>query len=352
MVSAHPASVAAHWRDAAPSGVQARQRDGVIDTMRGVAIVMVIAIHSLPKIEGSALVTAIDAVLRPCVPLFLFASGYLTAQARDVPLARRIKRALGPYTIAFIAAYLFMALQNPAMDHRPFVIVARYGLAYVFVYYYVFVYVGCTVMLWLAFAAAGPVDDGRRARLLLVLALAICVGFVFGAYLDPLLQRLGASNSLIEEARMRDLPFWFGFVALGVIVGNAGAPQTLRDLRYPLAAATMLAYAAYAAIRIAGIGDAADYDSIAFFLYAALLCLTMLGFAFDWQALAVLGVGSYFIYLWHIFPIMLLRQWPGLQQQAATSFAVKFAVALATSALLVVAIRRARAPRLAQWLGA
>ena len=78
----------------------------------------------------------------------------------------------------------------------------------------------------------------------------------------------------------------------------------------------------------------------------------MLSFAFDWQALAMLGAGSYFIYLWHVFPIMLLREWPGLQQQAAASFAVKFAVAFATSALFIVAIRRARAPRLAQWLGA
>ncbi len=351
MVSAHPSSVAGHWRDAAPSGVQASRRDGAIDTMRGVAIIMVIAIHSLPKIEGAALVTAIDAILRPCVPLFLFVSGYLTAHAQAVPLTRRIKRALGPYTIAFVAAYLFMAVQNPAMDHRPFVIVARYGLAYVFVYYYVFVYVGCTVLLWLVFAAVGSADDGRRARLLL-LSLTILIGVFFGAYLDPLLQRLGASNSLIEEARMRDLPFWFGFVVLGVIVGSVGAQATLRDLRYPLAAATIVAYAAYASIRIAGIGDAADYDSIAFFLYSALLCLTMLSFALDWPGLAVLGAGSYFIYLWHIFPIMLLREWPGLQQQAVASFAVKFTVALATSALFVVAIRRARAPRLAQWLGA
>ena len=120
------------------SRARTRTRDGMIDTMRGVAILMVIGIHSLPRIEGSALVTAVDAVLRPCVPVFLFASGYLTAQSGTIPLAKRIVRTLVPYTIAFAAAYAFMALTNPQMDQRLVVTAVRYVLAYVFVYYYVF----------------------------------------------------------------------------------------------------------------------------------------------------------------------------------------------------------------------
>jgi peptidoglycan/LPS O-acetylase OafA/YrhL len=228
---------------------------------------------------------------------------------------------------------------------------ARYVLAYVFVYYYVFVYIGCTFVLWLVFAAAGEAKDGRRQRLIILLALAIVAGLTVGAYLDPLLQRLGVPASAIEEVRMRDLPFWFAFVAAGATVGSVRVEGAFRDLRYWLAAATVTAYAAYGAIRIAGIGDAADYDSIAFFLYAVLFCMTMLGFSRDWPALATLGSASYFLYLWHIFVIMALRQVPALQSHAVASVAIEFAAALIVSVVLALAIRRVAGARLVQWLG-
>lgn len=340
----------ADWQGSAASAV-VRTRNRAIDTMRGVAIVMVIAIHSLPKPEGSALVIAVDAIFRPCVAIFLFASGYLTAQAGSVPLAKRIKRTLVPYTIAFCAAYLFMALKNPLMDHRPVAIAARYLLAYVFVYYYVFVYIGCTLMLWLAFLVAGDDEKTRPQRLAVLLTAAMVIGLAFGAYLDPLLQHAGIAEPIIEEVRMRDVPFWFAFAAAGALIGIARAQGVLQDWRYPLAAATVAAYAFYAAIRIGGIGDAADYDSIAFFLYAALFFLTMLGFSWDWHALGVLGSASYFVYLWHIFIILLLRKVPALHQHAAAAFAIEFAAALAISGVLVLAIGRIAPPRIAQWLG-
>lgn len=323
-------------------------RDAVVDTLRGVAILMVIGLHSLPKLHGSALVIAVDAALRPCVPVFLFASGYLSARCDHIPAAKRILRALGPYTIAFVAAYLFMAAANPSMDHRPAIVLARYGLAYVFVYYYVFVYVGCTVLLWLTFEAAGA----NRQRLIAFLCLAIVIGLAIGAYLDPLLQRLGAPAPLIEEARMRDLPFWFGFVAAGVIVGRLELQQLLQDLRFPLLAATLIGYAGYASARIFGIGDAADYDSIAFFVYAALFCLCALAFAPRIPALSFLGAASYAIYLWHIFPIMVLRDLLTPQQQPAASFVIEYFAALVFSIGLVLAVRSAATPRLAQWFGA
>jgi surface polysaccharide O-acyltransferase-like enzyme len=322
-------------------------RDAVMDTMRGVAILMVIGIHSLPEADGSALMTAIDAVLRPCVPVFLFVSGYLTVRSGRVPLLKRLKRTLEPYTIAFIAAYAFMAANNPHMDHRPVVAVARYGLAYVFVYYYVFVYIGCTVALWAVFAVAGE----HRQRFLVLLALAIVVGLTAGAYLDPLLSRLHVSDTVAEEVRMRDIPFWFSFMATGAMVGLGRIETVLRDLRYPIAAATAAAYAAYAAIRITGLGDAAAYDSVAFFLYAALFCIAMQGFGYRSAALATLGSASYFIYLWHIFPVMVLRPLPALQQHPVLSTVIVYAAALTISVLLVWALRRAARPRLAQWLG-
>jgi peptidoglycan/LPS O-acetylase OafA/YrhL len=280
--------------------------------------------------------------------VFLFVSGYLSAECDHIPAVKRILRALGPYTIAFVAAYLLMAAENPLMDHRPAIVVARYGLAYVFVYYYVFVYVGCTVLLWLSFEAAGA----NRQRLIAFLCFAIVIGLAVGAYLDPLLQRLGIPAPLIEEARMRDLPFWFGFVAAGAIVGRLELRQLLQDLRFPLLAATLVGYAGYASVRNFGIGDAADYDSIAFYIYAALFCFCALAFAPRIPALGFLGAASYAIYLWHIFPIMVLRGVLTPQLQPAASFFVEYAAALAFSIGLVVIVRAVATPRLAQWLGA
>lgn len=330
---------------------QARARDGVVDTLRGVAILMVIGIHSLPKADGAAFVIAIDAALRPCVPIFLFVSGYLTAQSGRVPLKKRLYRTLEPYTVAFIAAYAFMAAANPAMDHRPAVAVARYVFAYAFVYYYVFVYVGCTIALWAAMTFAWRGDDHVR-RLAFLLMLAVPVGLTFGAYIDPLLQRFGVTESVIQEVRLRDLPFWFSFMAVGALAGLFRADHMFRAWRYPLAAAAAAAYAVYAAGRIAGIGDAADYDSLTFFLYATLLCVALIGFAPDNATLAVLGAASYFIYLWHIFVIMALRQLPVLQPHPFLSTVVEYAAALSASAVLVLLLRRLTPPRLARGLGA
>jgi surface polysaccharide O-acyltransferase-like enzyme len=338
------------WPHVARAHASVRERNLVVDTMRGVAILMVIGIHSLPNFHGSALVTAIDAILRPCVPVFLFVSGYLTAKAGHVPFMKRLKRTLAPYTIAFVAAYAFMAANNPAMDHRLIVTVARYGLAYVFVYYYVFIYIGCTAALWLVLVAAGEGED-RHQRLLVLLAISIFVGLAVGAYVDPLLRHFGLSDSLVEEARLRDVPFWFTFMAVGAIAGAVRADGVFHEMRHLLAAATVIAYLAYAAIRIAGLGDAAAYDSIAFFLYATLFCVTMLGFAYSDSMLAPLGSASYFIYLWHIFPIMALRQVPGLQLHWPLSTAVEYAAALTFCLVLLLPLRRLAGPRLTYWLG-
>ena len=147
-ISADPRSLSVAQ---APAG----SRDGVVDAMRGIAILMVIGIHSLPQPLDAAWAKSVDAALRPCVPVFLFVSGYLTALSGRVPLAKRLKAALIPYAIAFAAAYAYMALHNPAMDHRIGTTLARFGLGYVFVYYYVFVYVCCMLGLWLVFAVSG-----------------------------------------------------------------------------------------------------------------------------------------------------------------------------------------------------
>src|SRR5260370_40887172 len=218
----------------------ASSRDAGIDTMRGIAILMVIGIHSLQQPLNSW-ETLADAPLRPCVPIFLFASGYLTARSGLVPLGKRLKAALIPYAIAFVAAYIYMAWHNPAMDHRITTAVARFALAYAFVYYYVFVYVGCTVALWLVFSVSdiGTPQSERRLVILLLLSITFCL--IAGSYIDPLLSRLGFSDSLVEEVRMRDIPLWLSFMALRALVGISGSRSTLRAMRALLVSSTLFA---------------------------------------------------------------------------------------------------------------
>ena len=329
----------------------AKARDGVIDAMRGIAILMVIGIHSLPQPLDVPWVKSLDAALRPCVPVFLFASGYLTALSGRVPLAKRLRAAVIPYAIAFVAAYAYMALHNPAMDHRIGTTLARFGLGYVFVYYYVFVYVCCTLGLWLVFTSVGTDQPDSRKRITALLILAVGSGLLAGSYLDPALSRLGASDAVLDEVRMRDIPFWFAFAALGALTAML-ADLTDQNIRRALPGAMLAAYLFYAAIRILGLGDAATYDSTAFFFYAALFCASLLAFRPNSPLLGSIGSGSYFVYLWHIFIIMALRDHTALRQLGGVaSFVLTLGLTGLTTGGALLAVRQLASPRLCRWLG-
>lgn len=327
-------------------------RDSGIDTMRGIAILMVIGIHSLPQPLDSSWEKLLDAALRPSVPIFLFVSGYLTAASGRVPLWKRMKATTIPYAIAFAAAYIYMAWHNPAMDHRFATTVARFLLAYVFVYYYVFIYIGCTIGLWLIFRYAGNTQNSLQ-RLVIFLSIAIAFGLISGCYLDPLLSRTGFSQSFIQEVRLRDIPFWFSFAACGALLGALRSASALRSMRVIILIATLFAYLIYAAVRISGIGDAADYDSVAFFGYAALLTILLLAIYLRIPLLAEIGSGSYFIYLWHIFVIMALRDHAPLRGFGSVSaFAATYTITALISITALFSVRRAAPSRTLRWLGA
>jgi peptidoglycan/LPS O-acetylase OafA/YrhL len=152
---------------------------------------------------------------------------------------------------------------------------------------------------------------------------------------------------------MRDIPFWFCFVALGALINLYDLRSRLREMRALLLGATLIAYLIYAAVRLSGVGDAADYDSPAYFGYAALLCVLLLALDRRLPFLAAIGSGSYFIYLWHIFIVMALRDHAGLDRfDPAVSFSLTLVVTALGSIAALTAIRTAAPARLSRWLGA
>ncbi len=124
-------------------------------------------------------------------------------------------------------------------------------------------------------------------------------------------------------------------------------------MRRALPGAALAAYTFYTAVRILGLGDAATYDSIAFFLYATLFCVALFTIQPSSPLLGWFGSGSYFIYLWHIFIVMALRDHTTLRQLGGvTGFAVCCGLAVLLSAAALLAVRQFASPRLCRWLGA
>ena len=91
--------------------------------------------------------------------------------------------------------------------------------------------------------------EQSQRRLVVLLLLSIALGLMAGSYLDPLLFRLRFSDSLVEEVRMRDIPFWFSFMALGALIGLAGR-ASLDGLRAQISSAALFAYIIYAGVRL------------------------------------------------------------------------------------------------------
>lgn len=86
---------------------------------------------------------------------------------------------------------------------------------------------------------------------------------------------------------------------------------------------------------------------------AALLCVLLVALEARLPFLAALGSASYFIYLWHIFIVMALRDHAGLDRfDPSIGFVITYSVTAIGSIGALILIRASAPPRLSRWLGA
>ena len=152
-----------------------------------------------------------------------------------------------------------------------------------------------------------------------------------------------------HEVRLRDIPFWFCFAALGALVGTFSTRFVVSAMTPAIACAALATYFIYASVRLFSIGDAADYDSVAFFGYAASFCVLLFAIYPRLPFLAAVGSGSYFIYLWHIFVVMALRDHTSLH---VASFAFVYTMTVIVSVAALLTIRWVAPSGIIRWLGA
>ena len=95
------------------------------------------------------------------------------------------------------------------------------------------------------------------------------------------------------------------------------------------------------------------FDSTAFFAYAVLLCCWLFAAQPRSPMLAAIGSGSYFIYLWHIFIVMALRDHTALRQLGPfLNATVTSGVTVLLSVAALMTARQIASRRTLRWLGA
>jgi surface polysaccharide O-acyltransferase-like enzyme len=298
-----------------------------VDLLKAAGIVVVVLIHALPPRWapdiGPVELWLADAT-RFAVPAFLFASGWLygTATTTRGATARRLRRLLVPYAIASVAA-VALRLAVPTLGRVSDPLVEILTASAFGPYYYVLVIATLVVLLPALRRLPRPVAWGT---LLVLLALqwpqeADLVTWptpfwearsplFWGAwFLAGLLLRPHRDRAVVL-ARGRGAPLLLGMSALGTLGGLAVLPaQSVARLTL----AWLGAWVVVALLLVVGLRRPAVPGPVRH-----------------------LADTTYAIYLWHLFPLLLVQ----LVLSGVVGIAAGWAVGLAGPLLLVAAVRR------------
>ncbi len=339
---ASPVDVALR-RDEAGDRTEERNRSGILDALRGVAALMVLADHTHWLSVGphpGTLATAIDQMLAAGIYLFFAVSGYLIAGpflralVRGDPLpkagpyfVRRAARIYPAYLIAFAVGILLapaphvQAYQMPvhllllqsvwphaAESTALFPVAWTLGIEIAF---YVFVPLAAAALRALH---PSPWRPGRLA-LGVIAAGAASVAWTYFAR-----RHFGGSPSLGSQIAQDGLQVWLGAFCPGMLVALAalGNPMTPAWRRFRwLMARPWLGFSLAAGLWASGYAME-HYGSpglvvlspSAYYVACALVlgCSVAAGGWITWpvRVLAPIGLVSYGIYLWHAIVIKFL----------------------------------------------
>jgi surface polysaccharide O-acyltransferase-like enzyme len=307
----------------------------------------VVLIHSVrsPFTPGASEVELwIGRVTRFAVPAFLLSSGFLYASRSHVPwatTARRLRRILGPYLVASLAAQVFQLVQGAPRSAgqmlRDLLLANSFGP-----YYYVLI-------------------------ALLVVLLAPLLARVGSRALAAILLLTVASQWVLESALLGFAPFfwhlrnpllWIGYFVCGWVVRLHEAQ--IRGWLVPHRSA-VLAASAGSVVLLALVGAQAlpvlqsqTLSWLGIYATLALLLAASFGRRAEGDILKELSEGSYAIYLFHLFFVLPAR---GLTMPAPGAFEplavlVPWAAGIVGPLLLIALARRALGARSRALIGA
>jgi surface polysaccharide O-acyltransferase-like enzyme len=320
-----------------------------LDAVKGLAILMVVAIHAAPVEHDGYQDHFVSGVARLAVPLFLAVSGYLAglkgiSRARFAAYFRKFLK----LHVVYSAFYWLLSVlrQGIADDITVKDVLLRFGAgAYPGQYYF--------AILVQTYFAAGyllPSRFWQRPWILPASALAAVAGtFLLAVEFEA----ADPAPALALLARLRGEPvwLWFFYFALGATLGARDADRAASGAPPPLAPA-LAASCAGLAIATVGVPALVSADFAAAFPYSRLpiflgstllvIALPVLTRAPDPSPLVRLGRESFAVFVFNPALLMLLMDLLGKPEHPWSSWG--YVAVTACGCLLIATFLRRRAP--------
>ena len=320
-----------------------------LDAVKGLAILMVVAIHAAP-VEGDRYQDHfVSGVARLAVPLFLAVSGYLAglkgiSRARFAAYFRKFLK----LHVIYSAFYWLLSVlrQGVADDITVKDVLLRFGAgAYAGQYYFAIL-----VQTYFVAAFLLPSRFWQRWWVLPASALAAVAGTILLAVTFDASEPAPAL-ALLARLRAEPVWLWFFYFALGATLGARDADRTALGAP-PLLAPALTATCAGVAIATLGVpalvsadfAVAFPYSRLPIFLGSTLLviALPLLARAPDPSPLVRLGRESFAVFVFNPALLMLLVDLLGKPEHPWSSWG--YVAITACGCLLIATFLRRRAP--------
>jgi fucose 4-O-acetylase-like acetyltransferase len=334
-------------------------RDLRFDTIRGLAILMVLVMHSATLYASSPLEKSIGIWLtknsRPCMAIFFFLAGYFFY--RESPdgkyLRGRCKRIIIPYLVFSSLVYFYQyrsgvwvyILSHIGKVFFDFMTCNAFG-EYWFVFSILFSY------LLGYFALASKQKDG----LLFGTIFFGIMNLLHAVYYPDFVNRLpavGPVHTVVELYNLRLLLSWPFYFFLGLLFRRYNLTNALLRDRNAVIFYWIFLFLIYNAVVLLHIGNIPDYCSVVETLYSIAMIMGLMLLCPKSKYISIVGQMSYTIYLAHLFFVFGLRNigwrldiiWP------YWFFVVSFIVSLLGPVLICLLGKKVLGRKSKLWLG-